>query len=125
MAAEKPAPRMQCKECPWRKGANPRNIPGEYCEKKHEGLERTIAKPGDIRDITTGGLRMMACHETVVGKELPCVGWLVHQIGIGQNLGLRLAALNGQVDMNVRTVGPQHERFEDTLPKKKRRKKKA
>jgi hypothetical protein len=67
---------------------------------------------------------MMACHETVVGKELPCVGWLVHQAGVGNNLGLRMAIFSGQVDMNVRTVGPQHTRFEDTLPKSKPRRRK-
>lgn len=58
----------------------------------------------------------MACHETKVGGELPCVGWLVHQLGPGNNLGLRLAVISGRVDGNVKTVGPQHETFEDTLP---------
>jgi hypothetical protein len=58
----------------------------------------------------------MACHETKAGKELPCVGWLVHQLGPGNNIGLRLAAMSGRIDANVKTVGPQHECFEDTLP---------
>lgn len=58
----------------------------------------------------------MACHETKLGGELPCVGWLVHQLGPGNNIGLRLAVIHGRVDGNVQTVGPQHETFEDTLP---------
>ena len=61
-------------------------------------------------------LHIMACHETTGGRELPCVGWLAHQLGVGNNLGLRLAVMTGRVNANVRTVGPQHERFEDTLP---------
>ena len=58
----------------------------------------------------------MACHETTGGKELPCVGWLVHQLGPGNNIVLRLMAASGRIDANVKTVGPQHETLEDTLP---------
>jgi len=49
--------------------------------------------------------------------ELPCVGWLVNQIGPGNNIGLRLAVLSGQVDADVRTIGPQHSTFEETMPR--------
>lgn len=59
---------------------------------------------------------MLACHEFPPGKEKPCVGWLVHQLGPGNNLGLRLRVMAGSVDANVCTVGPQHGCFEDTLP---------
>lgn len=120
--------RRQCKQCPWKIGSNPRDIPGEYSEEKHRALESTIASPADIdvtiRKMTRGGpviaarapMRMMACHETMLGKELPCVGWLAHQLGSGNNLLLRLAVMSGQVDADVEVDGPQHERFEDTLP---------
>jgi Family of unknown function (DUF6283) len=105
--------RKQCKECPWKVGSNPRDIPGEYSEERHRALESTIAR--DVRlDLDT--LRMMACHETMPGKELPCVGWMHHQLGVGNNLVLRFAVIAGQVDGDVEIVGPQHERFEDTLP---------
>lgn len=67
----------------------------------------------------------MACHETPKGRELPCVGWLTNQLGAGNNIALRLLVVTGQIDANVETVGPQHERFEDTLPRSKRRKKNA
>lgn len=106
--------RKQCAKCPWKKGVNPRDIPNEYCETKHADLKKTIAKPGVF---TSGSLRMMACHETPVGNELPCVGWMIHQLGPGNNLPFRLAVMQGKFDINVATVGPQHERFEDTLPK--------
>ncbi len=108
----KPPPRKQCEKCPWKTSTNPHDIPNGYCEKKHAGLERTIARGPNL----FGPLRLMACHETKAGKELPGVGWLMHQLGPGNNIALRLAVSMKQVDANVRTVGPQHERFEDTLP---------
>lgn len=105
--------RKQCKQCPWKVGSNPRDIPGEYSEDKHCALDNTIAK-GDGLDLET--LRMMACHETMPGKELPCVGWMHHQLGAGNNLALRFAVITGKINGDVEVVGPQHERFEDTLP---------
>ncbi len=108
-------PRRQCKKCPWRVGVDPYDIPGGYCPDKHAALRNTIAAPGELR---LGGLRLMACHETPPGAELPCVGWLLHQLGPGNNIALRLAVSAGRIDANVRMVGPQHPRFEDTLPGK-------
>lgn len=114
---EKRVPRRQCAKCPWKKGIDPNDIPNGYSEKQHRDLASTIAEPGSFRP---GAAATFACHETSVGAEKPCVGWLVHQLGPGNNLGLRLRVITGQVDANVETVGEQHERFEDTLPKRKR-----
>jgi len=93
---------------------DPNEIPNGYDVGMHADLSRTIAEPGSLR--APSAIRMMACHESPVGHELPCVGWLVNQLGVGNNLALRLAVMAGRVDANVRTVGPQHERFQDTLP---------
>jgi uncharacterized protein DUF6283 len=117
-ACKKP-PRLQCAKCPWKVSTDPFDIPGGYDPDKHAKLTSTIATPGELR--IGGAMRMMACHETTAGKELPCVGWLVQQLGAGNNIGLRIAAWTGQVDANVKTVGPQHERLEDTLPREVRR----
>lgn len=108
-------PRRQCAKCPWKTSTDPHDIPGNYCESLHRGLESTIAEPGSLASLG-GPLRVMACHESPPGRELPCVGWLVHQLNEGNNIALRLAVSLGRIDANVRTVGPQHERFEDTLP---------
>ncbi len=108
------APRRQCAKCPWKVSTNPRDIPHGYCEKKHAQLKDTVAEPGLV--VIGGALRMMACHETPVGRELPCVGWLVRQLGPGNNIALRLAVVTGRIDANVETVGEQHETLEDTLP---------
>lgn len=109
--------RKQCAKCPWRVDVNPNDIPNGYCVKKHAALESTIAKPGEVR--VFGELRMMACHETPVGKEKPCVGWLANQIGPGNNVMLRLSVILGRVDGDIQTVGEQHGRLEDTLPRRR------
>lgn len=110
-------PRKQCVKCPWKRNVDPYDIPGGYCPTKHAKLESTIAK-SPLDGLFSRERRAMACHETAVGEELPCVGWLVHQLGPGNNISLRLAVVHGQIDGDVETVGPQHERFEDTLPLK-------
>ena len=108
-------PRRQCAKCPWKTSTDPHDIPGNYSEELHARLgESTIATPGELK--VGAALYVMTCHESRRGRELPCVGWLVNQLGPGNNLGLRVAAMSGQIDANVKTVGPQHETFEDTLP---------
>lgn len=103
----------QCGKCPWRKDVDPHDIPDGYCERKHAELKDAIADPGYI-DLL-GPLRIMACHESSVGKERPCVGWLINQLGPGNNIALRLWARDN-IKVAPRTIGEQHERFEDTLP---------
>jgi hypothetical protein len=93
-----------------------RDIP-RYSLKKHLNLAGTIAEPGVY--CSRGGVTMMTCHESPEGNEQPCVGWLVQQLGPGNNIGLRILALDGRFK-NLKTVGPQHERFDQTLPKKRR-----
>ena len=106
--------RRQCRKCPWRAGSDPRAIPNGYDERKHRALCSTIAEPGFVG--RGDALRLMACHETPVGRELPCVGWLANQLGPGNNIPLRLAVIQRLVNADFETVGAQHERFEDTLP---------
>lgn len=114
------SPRLQCSLCPWKKTTDPRDIPNGYDEDDHRSLTRTIA---DESHGFGGALRVMACHETKKGKELPCVGWLHNQLGPGNNIGLRLRARSGAIDTNVETVGEQHRCLEDTFPKPAKRKK--
>lgn len=107
--------RKQCKHCPWKVNTDPREIPNGYDPMAHAALASTIAVPGFFSP--SSPLRVMACHETNVrGKELPCVGWMVNQLGEGNNIALRLAVHRGQFDADVETVGSQHTCLEDTLP---------
>jgi len=107
-------PRLQCAKCPWRVDVDPNDIPNNYCETKHRNLTNTIADPGSLRSM--GVLRSMACHESKEGKELHCVGWLINQLGEGNNIPLRLAVATGRIDANVEPVGEQHDCLEDTFP---------
>ena len=107
-------PRRQCAKCPWRADVDPYDIPDGYCETKHANLASTIAKD-PLRSLN-GPLRIMACHESTPGNGIPCAGWLMNQLGPGNNIGLRLAVAHGRLDADVELVGEQHERFEDTLP---------
>lgn len=102
----------QCAKCPWKVSTNPREIPNGYSETRHKALAATIAVPGAIE----GGGTAMACHESPVGEEAFCIGWLVHQVGDGNNIPLRMQMMTCENAREIKTVGPQHQRFEDTLP---------
>lgn len=101
----------QCKTCPWKVGANPYDIPNGYSVDLHKGLKDTIAQ--DIR-LTEGAA--MACHYSETGKENYCIGWLVNQLGVGNNIGLRIKMMGCENAKDIKSFGEQHERFEDTLP---------
>jgi len=103
---------VQCKKCPWRLSTNPRDVPNGYCEKKHKGLETTITSGLESLTANTA----MACHHSVGGDGMYCVGWLHNQLGSGNNIGLRLRMLYCDNINDLQLVGEQHETFEDTLP---------
>ncbi len=100
----------QCEKCPWLVEVDPHDIPNGYCEKKHRALKRTIARPGALN---FGQPNAMACHE---GHDAHCIGWLVNQVGPGNNIGLRIRMISCQNAKKIRLRGEQHQRFEDTLP---------
>lgn len=105
---------VQCKHCPWKVGTDPHSIPDGYCETKHANLKNTIAKPGEIN---LREMQVMACHHSEIGDEDYCVGWLNHQLGVGNNIGLRIYMLKCENLSELRVIGEQHKIFEDTLPK--------
>jgi len=117
--------RKQCSKCPWRVDVDPYDIPDGYCETKHRNLKKTIAEegllPSSLADRSV--LRVMACHESSVGKEKPCVGWLHNQLGPGNNIALRFQALHDKSLFKYELVGEQHETFEDTLPRPTKKRK--
>lgn len=102
----------QCQHCPWRKDTCPHEIPNGYSRDLHLALQSTIANSGEISNT----LKIMACHESMIGDETPCIGWLFNQLGPGNNIPLRLAARNCDRLMDIELVGEQHEIFQDTLP---------
>lgn len=102
---------VQCKLCPWKVSTNPHDIPRGYDVAKHKALAATIAREGDLSH-----RHVMACHE---GEEEYCIGWLVNQLGPGNNIPMRLRMMDCENAHEIRTIGPQHERFEDTLPRRR------
>ncbi len=101
----------QCKSCPWRVACMPdRDIPG-YSLDLHKGLARTIASGLEFQ---LDELRCMSCHCSKTGEEFACAGWLHHQLGIGNNIGVRMAMMQGQLP-RPEIDGDQHESFEDTM----------
>jgi Family of unknown function (DUF6283) len=106
----------QCEKCPWRTATNPHDIPDGYTVERHRDLKQTIAED-PMTSLTAylrgDALRIMACHEA---HETHCIGWLVHQIGPGNNLGLRISMAFCDNAKAIRLRGPQHETFEATLP---------
>lgn len=109
---------VQCAKCPWKVSTNPHDIPGGYSENLHENLEETIAKGScDFRQ-----KKVMACHHSEPGKEDYCVGYLHNQLGIGNNIGLRIKFLRCENIGDIEIVGRQHQTFEETLPRNKKRK---
>lgn len=102
----------QCAKCPWRVDVDPYDIPNGYNVDLHAGLAETIAEPGSLRSAG----RAFACHEHESSEGVHCVGWLVHQLGRGNNIPLRLQMLSCENRDAIRVHGEQHTCFEDTLP---------
>lgn len=100
----------QCEKCPWRVDVDPHDIPNGYDEEKHRALSDTIAGP---EHGILGPGKAMACHET---EDAHCIGWLVNQLGPGNNIGLRLLMISCTNAHAIKLRGEQHKRFEDTLP---------
>lgn len=101
----------QCAKCPWRKDVNPHDIPNGYCEIKHRALKSTIAS--GPASAFASVQRVMACHES---HDAHCLGWLMNQVGPGNNIGLRIQMSSCENANKIRLAGKQHDTFEETLP---------
>ncbi len=76
-------------------------------------LKSIIANGNAAEQIQSDTLYIMACHET---HDAHCVGWLINQMGSGNNILLRLAMRGCENFSKIKLIGDQHERFEDTYP---------
>lgn len=104
---------VQCRSCPWRVDCEPLcDIPNGYSVELHESLRGTIAEPGVV--CLSGYKRVMACHYSKVGEEIPCAGWLYHQLGEGNNIWLRIEVMRERMPL-PKVTGRQHRTFDDTL----------
>lgn len=104
----------QCKSCPWKVSASTAEIPG-YDRAKHEKL-RPITNRGETPVFPTGrGVEVMACHLSREGADVPCAGWLSHQLGPGNNIPLRLMVRRRPEWFPLELDGEQREDFEETF----------
>lgn len=103
----------QCGKCPWRVDVDPHEIPNGYSEEKHLALDCTIAKGCGLASLTASTMHVMACHES---HDAHCLGWLMNQLGPGNNIRLRLAVYQCSNIKDVKLFGEQHKCFRDTLP---------
>ena len=107
----------QCVNCPWRVESQPQNIPNGYTIDNHLDLSCTIANSenpiNDYLDhLQSGVLHVMVCHQTV---DAYCIGWLMNQLGNGNNIALRINTINIKNIYDVKLIGEQHKTFEDTV----------
>lgn len=110
--ASDPARVKQCVTCPWRVDCVPtRDIPN-YRPEMHAALTNTIQS--GLQSLFCKARHVMACHYSRSGEEFPCAGWLSNQIGAGNNIGLRVAVMTGQMPI-PEVDGDQHDHFDDTL----------
>lgn len=117
--SDKPQTIKQCRSCPWRVDCDPlTDIPNGYSVDLHERLRDTIATPG-VASLFESCERGMACHYSEVGNEIPCAGWLHHQLGAGNNIRVRLNVMRGTLPV-PEVDGEQHPDFDSTLPQQAR-----
>lgn len=95
--------KIQCPNCPWKTTTTA--IPGGSCPTKDEKLNR-FSLSG--QDLCSSNIAIMQCHESEDANPDYCVGWVVNQLTIGNNLSLRLLGMDGRFK-DMKTVGPQRE----------------
>lgn len=97
---------QQCALCPWKKSVSILEIPNGP---DRESVRRILMD----RPCGMDPGFMMACHDSPIGEEQACVGWLVHELGPGNNIPIRIAASRGRFDPSALVLdGPQHESVE-------------
>lgn len=105
-------PRRQCRTCPWRADVDPTNIPEGHG--RVDGRMLALSVADGLESLANPNVINAECH-AYPGTGLVCVGWLVHQLGPGQNFSVRMKVIKGRIDANVETVGPQRNLVDEML----------
>ncbi|MFN9473959.1 DUF6283 family protein [Acidovorax sp.] len=89
-----------CPSCPWRMDQSAEDIPGFSLE-----MARDLAAtcPNERGHGPNFGAAIFACHQSKVGGEMPCAGWLA-TVG-HSHPNVRLAVIQGRVDPEALTPG--------------------
>jgi hypothetical protein len=97
----------QCENCPWKKSTDISTIPN-YNKEMHKNLSNTIAIDLSIKN----NVRVMSCHKH---EAAHCIGWLVNQIGAGNNIGMRLQLMKCKNAKDIEVYGEQYQTFRETI----------
>jgi len=102
----------QCKTCPWRVDVvPPRDVPN-YDPGIYARMRATLRS--GFESMSDKTRIVMKCHNGRDNVDVACAGWLHHQIGVGNNLGVRFAVILGKLPV-PKVIGDQHEDL-DALP---------
>ncbi len=106
----------QCKTCPWRKDSKVKNIPS-YCPELHQDLQNTIANESPVEQLSDSSSKnIMLCHHSKPDSEkLYCIGWVHNQLGVGNNIRLRLHFMTCENSNEIEVIGEQVKTFKDTF----------
>lgn len=104
---------VQCSKCPFKRCVNPFDIPDGYSIERHKDLQNTIATD---KSPISNTIQVMACHNSTSNNMQHCIGWLHNQLGVGNNIALRLHVRSCENIGDMQIVGEQYDKFEDTIP---------
>ena len=104
----------QCKNCPWKIKINIHTIPNGYDSKAHNNLLENTPKEYEF---FPDKLNIMACHHSNDKDNMYCIGWLFNALGEGNNIPMRIKAMNIENISEIKVYGKQHTNFNDLKPK--------
>lgn len=110
------SPARPCPSCPWRVDQDARDIPN-FDLSLAEALAPT--SPDACGMGPDFGASMFACHQSKMGREIPCAGWLA-KVG-HRHPGVRLSVRMGRIQPEALRPGPDwpdlHDNYPDVLDK--------
>ncbi len=110
--SDEPETVKQCKTCPWRVAVKPsRDVP-DFDPGIYERMQGTLRE--GLSTLSSKTRTIMECHNGKRGANRPCAGWLHHQIGVGNNIGVRMSVMVGKLPV-PEVIGEQHESLEDLV----------
>jgi hypothetical protein len=97
-----------CPSCPWRLDQTAQDIPGFSLEKARDLAATCPDARGHGPDF---GAKVFACHQSKLGGEFPCAGWLA-KVGHCHPM-VRLACIQGKVPEDALAPGPEWPQLHD------------
>ena len=109
-------PALPCPTCPWRLDQDARSIPNFSLDL----AEKLAATCPDARNMGPDfGAALFACHQSKVGAEVPCAGWLA-TVG-HRHPSVRLSVSRGELNADRLVPGAHwpalHEGYDQVLEK--------